>query len=73
MSQFSKGPFTAESIFKFFEEQAGIQFGDARTQRPILELIEDEGLKAHVSKSDFELWLEQQDESVRLEHEMGAL
>lgn len=71
MSQSNEGPFSVEKTVTFFEELAGVQFIDAQTQRPVLELAREAATKT--KKSDYERWLEQQDESVRMEHQMGAI
>lgn len=73
MSQSSESPFSVEKTVKFLEELAGVQFIDAETKRPVLELARQASREKKAKKSDYELWLEQQDETVRLEHEMGAI
>ncbi len=73
MSQSSQSPFSVEKTVKFLEELAGVQFIDAETKRPVLELAREVARETQTRKSDYELWLEQQDETVRLEHEMGAI
>ncbi len=71
MSQSPVGPFSVEKTVKFFEELAGVQFIDAKTKRPVLELVREAAKKAR--KSDFDLFLEEQDESVRLGNKMEEI
>ncbi|HZW18209.1 MAG TPA: hypothetical protein VFF71_05330 [Luteimonas sp.] len=62
-----------EDFTRFFEETCGVRFVDAATGKPALEVIQQEGLSKSEGKSDYDLWLEEQDEATRLEHKMGAL
>ncbi|MGO8670811.1 MAG: hypothetical protein ACLQVD_05535 [Capsulimonadaceae bacterium] len=64
---------TVEAFIRYFEETAGIQFIDFATGMPVMELVRKQPHKLPVKKSDYELWLEQQEVAVRLEHKMGAL
>lgn len=64
-------PITAEHPLKFFEDTAGVKFIDAETGKSALESIAEN--KANEKKSDYDLWLEQQNEGVKLEQEMGSL
>lgn len=69
MNSDSEKPFTVKNVVAFFEEMAGVQFIDAKTQRPVLELVKE---AQRPKKSDYELWLEEQEKSENLEHqEMG--
>lgn len=63
-------PINAESFMKFFEETAGVKFVDAETGKPALEILAEN--KTEV-KSDYDIWLEQQDEDTKLAQEMGEL
>lgn len=60
-----------EDFIKFFEKTAGVRFVDAQTGKPVLETIAAN--KNKEEKSDYDTWLEQQDEGVRSEHKMGIL
>ena len=60
----------AEEFMKFFEENTGVQFIDVVTGEPALKVI---AKKKAEKKSDYDIWLEQQDENVRREHEMQSL
>jgi len=64
-------PFKPEDVLKFFEESAGVKFIDSDTGKPVLEIIAEKN-KQEV-KSDYDLWLEQQDEDVKKEQEMEAI
>ncbi|MFA6171689.1 MAG: hypothetical protein WC715_04560 [Patescibacteria group bacterium] len=60
----------AEAFIKFFEKTTGTKFVDAETGQPALDILAE---KKGEKKSDYDLWLEQQDEDVRLEQKMGVL
>jgi len=65
-----KQPISPEEFIKFFEKTANVRFVDVDTGKPALEVI----AKNKSGKvSGYDLWLEQQDEDVRLEQKMGAL
>ena len=66
-----KSPISPEDFIKFFEKTAKIKFIDSNSGKPVLEIIEENKIKE--KKSDYELWLEQQDKGIQQEHEMGAL
>ena len=59
----------AENFMRFFEETTGVKFVDADTNKPALDVLAE---KKSEKKSDYDLWLEQQDESTKRAHEMGA-
>jgi hypothetical protein len=60
----------AEAFMKFFEETAGVKLVDAETGQPALDILaKQKGEK----KSDYDLWLEQQDEEIKKAHKMGEL
>jgi hypothetical protein len=61
---------SAEELMKFFEKTAGVRFVDVASGKPALEVIAE---KKKEQKSDYDIWLEQQDEDVCAEHKMGAL
>ncbi len=61
-------PITAENFMKFFEETTGVEFVDADTGNPVLEILAKN--KADI-KSDYDIWLEQQDEDTKRAHKMG--
>lgn len=56
-------------LVRYFEQAEGLKFVDADTGKPILELLETLSNRAE-AKSDYELWLDEQDESTKLEHRM---
>ncbi len=73
MNRPSEGPFTPEKVLRFFEEMAGVQFVDAATGRPSLEILREAAAKKETRKSGYELWLEEQDEDTKLAHRMGEV
>lgn len=58
-------------LMRFFEEENGIQFIDVATGKPALELMTERGHGK--PESDYDLWLEGQDEATKLEQKMGEL
>ena len=65
-----KKPINAENFMRFFEETTGVKFVDVDTNKSVLDILAEKKSK---KKSDYDLWLEQQDESTKRAHEMGAL
>ena len=60
----------AEAFMKFFEETTGAKFVDTETGQPALDILaKQKGEK----KSDYDLWLEKQDEETKKAHKMGEL
>jgi hypothetical protein len=57
---------TPEEFMRFFEKTTGARFVDTRTGRPALEVLQEEK-----QKSDYDRWLEAQDEATQREHNMG--
>lgn len=57
-----------EDLLRYFEKTNGVRLMDKRTGRPALEVMQ-----AAKEKSDYDRWLEAQDEATQLEHRMGAL
>jgi hypothetical protein len=57
---------TPEAFMRFFEKTTGARFLDTRTGRPALEVLQEEK-----QKSDYDRWLEAQDEATQREHNMG--
>lgn len=58
----------AEAFIKFFEETTGAKFVDVETSQPALDILaKQKGEK----KSDYDLWLEKQDEETKKVHKMG--
>lgn len=57
-----------EDLLRYFEKANGVCFMDMRTGRPALEVLQEEK-----EKSDYDRWLETQDEMTQHEHNMGAL
>ena len=53
---------------RFFEETTGVKFVDVDTGESALDVLVE---KKSEKKSDYDLWLEQQDESTKRAHEMG--
>lgn len=64
-------PINAENFMKFFEDTAGVRFIDVETGKSALETISEN--KAKEKKSDYDLWLEEQDDDVKREQSMGSL
>lgn len=60
-----------EGLLRFFEKANGIQFIDAITGKPALEAMREQKCNKSAKKSDFDLWLEEQDEATKLEQKMG--
>jgi hypothetical protein len=60
----------AEAFMKFFEETTDAKFVDVETGKPALEVLAN---KKSEKKSDYDLWLEQQDEDIKQAHKMGEL
>ncbi len=52
----------AEAFMKFFEETTGVKFVDAETGQPALDIL---AKQKGVKKSDYDLWLEKQDEETK--------
>ncbi len=57
-----------EDLLRYFEKANGVRFMDIRTGRPALAVLQEAK-----EKSDYDRWLEAQDEATQLEHKMGAL
>lgn len=57
---------TPEAFMRFFEETTGARFVDTRTGRPALEI-----LQAQKQKSNYDRWLDAQDEATQRQHKMG--
>lgn len=58
----------AETFMKFFEETTGAKFVDAKTSQPVLDIL---AKQKDEKKSDYDLWLEKQDEETKKAHKMG--
>ena len=65
-----KNLMNVESVLKFFEDNHGVKFIDVNTKKPVLEIIRQNKTE---QKSDFDLWLESQDEETQLAHKMGEI
>ena len=65
-----KNPIDIESMLKFFEDNNAIRFIDAKTKKPVLEIISQ---NKNEESSDFDLWLEKQDEKTQLAHKMSEI
>lgn len=57
-----------EDLLRYFEKTNGVRFIDKLTGKPALDVLQ--GAK---EKSDYDRWLESQDEATQLEQKMGAL
>ena len=55
-----------EDFMRFFEKTTGVRFVDTRTGRPVLELLQEEK-----EKTDYDRWLETQDEATQRAYKMG--
>lgn len=62
-----------EDFLRFCEETYDLQFMDAATGKPALELLQKQMPSRPPGKSDYDLWLEEQDEATKLEHRMAEL
>jgi hypothetical protein len=60
----------AEAFMKFFEETTGAKFVDVETGKPALDVL---ARNKSEKMSDYDLWLEQQDEDTKRANEMGEL
>jgi hypothetical protein len=60
----------AEAFMRFFEVTTGAKFVDVETGKPALEVF---AMNKSEKKSDYDLWLEQQDEDTKQAHKMGEL
>ncbi len=60
----------AEVFMKFFEETTGAKVVDVKTGKPASEVL---ARKKSEKKSDYDLWLEQQDEDTKRTHQVGVL
>ena len=60
----------AEAFIKFFEKTSGVKFVDAETGQPALDILAKQKSE---KKSDYDLWLEEQDEETKKAHKMGEL
>lgn len=67
----TNSPFKPEDVLKFFEKSARVKFIDADTGKLALDILKKK--KEEEQKSDYDRWLEEQDDDVKKEHEMGAL
>ncbi len=65
-----KNPIDIESMLKFFEDNNAVRFIDAKTKKPVLEIISQ---NKNEESSDFDLWLEKQDEKTQLAHKMSEI
>lgn len=62
-----------EDFMRFFEENCGVQFIDVESGKPALQALQEQSGRMLTKKSDFDLWLEEQDEETKLEMQMGEL
>lgn len=60
----------AEAFMKFFEETTGAKFVDVETGQPALDVLAKQKCG---KKSDYDLWIEEQDEETKEAHKMGEL
>jgi hypothetical protein len=65
-----KSIFKTEEVIQFFETSCGIRFIDADTKKPALKVIAQNKKK---QKSDYDVWLEQQDEETKESHRMSEI
>jgi hypothetical protein len=59
-----------EDFLRFFEAN-GIRFIDAVTGKPALDVLREQNCSKPAKKSDFDLWLEEQDQAPKLEQKTG--
>lgn len=62
-----------EDLLRYFEKANGVRFMDVRTGKPALEVLQEAKRAGAEEKSDYDRWLEEQDEATQLEHKMGEL
>ena len=66
----SKPIINAESFMRFFEETTGAKFVDAETGHPALDILAKQKSE---KKSDYDRWLEEQDEETKALHKTGEI
>jgi len=66
-----KNPMDLENVLIFFEDNYGIKFIDIKTKKPVLEIITRS--KVNEERSDFDLWLDQQDKETQLIYKMSEI
>ncbi|MCK6412511.1 MAG: hypothetical protein L6Q55_08845 [Azonexus sp.] len=62
-----------EDLLRYFEKANGVRFMDVRTGKPALDVLQEAKRAGAEGKSDYDRWLEEQDEATQLEHKMGEL
>ena len=62
-----------EDLLRYFEETQGIQFMDASTGKRALEVLQEAKHGSSEGKSDYDQWLEAQDEATKLELKMAEI
>jgi hypothetical protein len=62
-----------EDLLRYFEETQGIQFMDASTGKRALEVLQKTKHASSDGKSDYDQWLEAQDEATKLELKMAEI
>ena len=60
-----------EDLLRYFEQANGVRFMDASTGRPALEVLQEAKHAAAEEKSDYDRWLEEQDEATKIKQKMG--
>ena len=61
-------PINADNFMRFFEETIGVKFVDVDTGKSAIDVLAEKKSK---KKSDYDLWLEKQDEETKEVHKMG--
>lgn len=61
-------PINAENFMEFFEKTTGVTFIDVETGKSALEILAKQKSE---KKSDYDIWLEQQDEETQRAHKMA--
>ncbi len=65
-----KDPINVESVLKFFEKNNNFRFIDSKTKKSVLAMIVQ---NKNNEKTDFDLWLENQDKETQLAYKMGEI
>ena len=62
-----------EDFLRYFEKANDVRFIDVHTGKPALEILQEAKRAGAEEKSDYDRWLEAQDEATQLEHKIGEL
>ena len=62
-----KSPINAENFMEFFEKNMNVKFVDVESGTSALEILAKQKLE---KKTDYDIWLEQQDKETQSAHKM---